>query len=357
MSGLAACRRERASPYLGYAFIANRQGNSVAVVDLGAFAVARHIRLEGSPELVISHPELPAVYVVEPDTSRIGEINTDTLTLRREVDCGARPSRALLSTDGQSLWVLCQEPAQLVQVELSEFSIAARIDLPLPVCEFDLSPDGLRSAVSFGDTGKVGVVDLESGKVAAIADAGVSAGQLVYRSDGGAILVGDASSSTLNILEPAGGSLVVRLPLAVGPEHFSVSADGGQLYITGQGMDAVVVVYPYQTQVAATILAGRAPGYLAPSGDSLFVANPATGDVTVLDIRTSQVIAVVAVGREPAYITFTPDSAYALVLNRESGDMAVIRVAALSGRRRRLAPLFTMIPVGSEPVSAAVRSI
>jgi len=354
---LAACRRERASAYLGDAYVANRQGNSVAVVDLGAFAVARHIRLEGSPEIVISHPDLPAVYVVMPDAARISEIDTDTLTLRRAVDCGARPNRALLTPDRQSLWVLCEEPARLVQVELSGLRVAGGIDLPLPGSEFDLSPDGSRAAVSFGDTGRVGLVDLTSQKLAAIAEAGASAGQLIYRSDGRVILVGDFPGNTLNVLEPEGGGLLVRLPLAVSPEHFALSPDGGQLFITGRGMDAVVVVYPYQTQVAATILAGRAPGYLAASGNSLFVTNPASGDVTVLDIRTSQVSVVVAVGRDPGYITFTPDNAYALVLNRESGDMAVIRIASLSGRRRRVAPLFTMIPVGSEPVCAAVRSI
>jgi YVTN family beta-propeller protein len=91
--------------------------------------------------------------------------------------------------------------------------------------------------------------------------------------------------------------------------------------------------------------------------DYLFVANPETGDVTVLDIETQRVVAVVAVGREPAFITITPDSEYALVLNRGSGDMAVIRIAALSGRRRKFAPLFTMIPVGSAPASAVVMPV
>jgi DNA-binding beta-propeller fold protein YncE len=68
-------------------------------------------------------------------------------------------------------------------------------------------------------------------------------------------------------------------------------------------------------------------------------------------------VAVVTAGKEPAYIAVTPDDQYALVLNRTSGDMAVIRIATLSGRRTRFAPLFTMIPVGSEPVGAVVRPL
>ena len=78
---------------------------------------------------------------------------------------------------------------------------------------------------------------------------------------------------------------------------------------------------------------------------------------------TRRVLAVLTVGEEPGFIAITPDSQYALVLNHRSGDLAVIRIAAISQRRNeaerrsRTAPLFTLIPVGSGPVSAAVRRV
>ena len=68
-------------------------------------------------------------------------------------------------------------------------------------------------------------------------------------------------------------------------------------------------------------------------------------------------LAVVGVGAEPGYITVTPDNSFALVLNRKSGDMAVLRVGGIQRNRQKLAGLFTMIPVGSSPVSAAIRMV
>jgi YVTN family beta-propeller protein len=163
----------------------------------------------------------------------------------------------------------------------------------------------------------------------------------------------------VSVLEALTGRVVLHLPLAVRPEYFCFKADGGQLFVTGQGMDAVVVIYPYSTEVAATLLAGRAPGAMAvstsPDQEYLFVANPQSGDVTILDIELHRVIAVASVGQDPGFITMTPDNQYALVLNRRSGNMAVIRIAAIVPSRARSAPLFTMIPVGSRPVSAAVQ--
>ena len=245
----------------------------------------------------------------------------------------------------------------LVGIDVLGLGLSARIELPLPAHELDLSPDGSRAAVSFAGNGSVGLIELTSKTIAAVAPAGASAGPLLYRSDGLMLLVGDPSGRAMNILEAVDGRLVVRLPLAVRPENLCVAGGGGQVFVSGEGIDAVAVVYPYQSQVAATIPAGKEPNYLAASGDTLLVTNPSSGDVTVLDILTSQAIAVIPVGRDPRFVTFTPDGGYALVLNRESGDMAVIRMASLAGRRGRLAPLFTMFPVGSGPVSAAVRSV
>jgi YVTN family beta-propeller protein len=96
---------------------------------------------------------------------------------------------------------------------------------------------------------------------------------------------------------------------------------------------------------------------LAEGVDYLFVANADASEVTILDVDTLKVVAVVAVGRSPVFIVQTPDRQYALVLNRDSGDMAVVRLAAIGGKRSRSAPLFTMIPVGSKPVCAAVRHV
>jgi YVTN family beta-propeller protein len=152
--------------------------------------------------------------------------------------------------------------------------------------------------------------------------------------------------------------------MAIEPSQFCFTSDGGQLFVTGLGLDAVVVIHPYQTEVDQTLLAGRAPGAMAisDSPNYLFVANPESGDVTVLEIRSRRVLAVIPVGQEPGYVLITPDSQYALVLNRRSGDLAVIRIAAVSASAKtvphtKIAPLFTMIPVGMKPVCAAVRAV
>jgi DNA-binding beta-propeller fold protein YncE len=90
----------------------------------------------------------------------------------------------------------------------------------------------------------------------------------------------------------------------------------------------------------------------------LFVASRSGSDLCILSIDTRKVIGFVETGGRPSLITVTPDSQFALVLDREAGDMGVIRVPRnVTGPERRTktgASLFTMISVGSKPVDLVV---
>ena len=330
----------------------------MAVVDLNTFTLARHIHLDASPAAVVAPPKQAAVYALTPATGSLHEISVVDLARRRRLQVGREAIAMLPTPDDSALWILCRQPRELLRVELKTFRIEARIALALDPCDFDLAPDGTAAVVSFGNSGSFGLVNLTR-RSCRIFDIGGKLSLARFRPDGRQVLIAEAEEPLLSIADARSGGLIVRLPLAIRARNLCFAAGGGQLCITGDGMDAVVIVYPYQTEVAETALAGRAPGYMAEcateDADYLFVANPSSGEVTIVDIESRKVIAVVGVGRSPQFVTMTPDGRYALVLNQESGDMAVIRVAAIAAGRGRSAPLFTMVPVGSKPVAAAVR--
>jgi hypothetical protein len=59
-----SCAREKGNGFEGHAFVANEEGGAIAAVNLTAFAVTRHIRIEGNPTHVVSHPTLPSVWAL-----------------------------------------------------------------------------------------------------------------------------------------------------------------------------------------------------------------------------------------------------------------------------------------------------
>ena len=357
---LASCARKKAKGFSGYAFIANEEGGAVAAVDLEVFAVARHIRIDGAPTAVLAHAPTGRVYALTPQNGSVHEIHADTLSFSRKLRVANSAVTMKFAPKNDALYVLCRDPRRVIAVGLNPMRADWELSLPADPVDFDISPDGNSLAVSYGSAHQLTFIDPAVRKiqpaVAAVGDIGL----VRFQSDSKQLIAANRSERMLSVYHVPSRRLIVDLPLAVRPDQMCFNADGGQLFVTGEGMDAVVVVYPYYTpQIGETVLAGHNPSAMAASAQYLFVANPKTGDVSILDIETRKVVAVTPVGTEPSHITITPDDQYALVLNRASGDMAVIRIpnvtrAVSQQRRWKKGPLFMLIPVGSKPVSAAI---
>jgi len=352
---LAGCARRKSRGFPGYAFVANAGERTVAAVDLNAFVLAKQIGLDGAPGDVRSNPLRPGVYVLLPESGAVCEIDAAKLAVVRKTRLGYPALAMRLAADGESLWVL--QARALVRLEGSRLRPVEYIPLPGVAEDFDLTRDG-RAAVGFRAERRLALVRLGTRTIEHFVDAGCEPSLVRFQGDGQQVLVGSRADRSLTIFDAASGRTVVRLPLPVEPVNCCFNSDGGQMFVTGPGMDAVAIVYPYQTEVGETILAGRTPDGMAVCGSPpyLFVANPASGSITVLDIDTRKLVGAVTVGQEPRRILITPDNRYALVLNWRSGNMAAIRIAAFTERRHRTdpAPLFTIVPVGAQPVAGAV---
>jgi YVTN family beta-propeller protein len=188
----------------------------------------------------------------------------------------------------------------------------------------------------------------------------VPCGAVRFRRDGRTILAGAAAAREIVAIDAHSGKLLSRLPLPVSPARFCFNPDGGQMFVTGKGEDALVIVSPFQNQVAETILAGRTPYGMAVSDQRnlLFVTNPQSGDLTILDIETRAVSASVHVGENPGEVLLTPDGEYALVIDQRSGSVSVVRITTVLKRKVKTnsppSPLFTVFPTAADARSAII---
>lgn len=355
-TALLGCRSRRATGYPGYCFVANQEGRSLAIVDLSNFGRWHSIPLPDAPSAVLPHPRGSKVFALSPDSGTIFEIDVASLAISRRRHVANRAVSMLLAPEGGALWMLAREPAALIELPLDTLEPRRRIPLGVPPDSFDLGLGG-RAAITSQAGQVVFIAALDRAAIERTVALGNEPSIVSFQQKGAQIVVGSHSSYSVTMLDAASGDVLVRLPVPIQPSHFC-NADEGTLFVTGEGRDAVVIVYPYLTEVGETILAGHSPGAMAVVGRFLLVANPDANRVTALDIDSRKLAAVVEVGRGPRQILITPDNQYALVLNQESGDLAVIRIAALDARERarryKSASLFTLIPVGEKPVSAAV---
>ncbi len=357
-----SCGRRKATGFRGLCFVANQASRSIAVVDLTRFRVRKQIPLDAAPAAILADPAQPKVYVLAPEAGTVFEIDAVALRVTRRARVANVAVEMRLAPQGGALWILSRYPAGLVELPLDSLRPGARIAMPRPD-SFDVCETGRAAAACAADR-VVAIAALAGGPAHTIPCADEPS-LVRFRKDGRQFMVASRAGRSLAIFDCATGGVVVRLPLPFEPRHFAVNSDGGQVFLTGDGMDAVVVVYPYETEIGETFLAGRAPADMAitDTPDYLMIANPQANTVTVLDFENrGKLVAAVQVGEEPGTIVLTParrgQDQYALVLNRKSGDLAVIRVNALANsdplRRYQPRPVFNLIPIGENPVSAVV---
>jgi 6-phosphogluconolactonase (cycloisomerase 2 family) len=352
MPTLAAACYRRVEAFRGYAFIANEEGRALAALDLEVMAVERHIGLDDSPSQVLAASMKPLVYALTPATGTVHEIQVYRLSSARKATAASSAVAIALASDERALYMLAREPRALISVALDSFHAEWRMALPEEPVDFTVSPVGEKVAVS--SRSGVWLADIATRTLTGPLAHG-DFGALRFLSNGKMLIAANRGERLLSLFDVASGKLITHLPMSMRPENLCFSPDGGQLFVTGDGLDGVVIVYPFQTEVAETVLAGHAPGAMAASPSYLFVASPESGGVSILSTANYKLMALVQTGVDPGNIVLTPDEKYALVLNRESGDVAVLDLRRI--RRNKSAGLLTVIPVGSRPVSAAVRSV
>jgi len=352
---LVACSPKKGTGYPGYVLIATSGDTTLAVVDLLSFKLLDPILLDASPTAVMAGGNQHS-YVLTPASGSVHVIDS---SLKRVASgkFSDELSALLLSPDGRNLLAISATSREFIVAEAASLAVLHRYKLRSEPISLDVNVAG---DVAIGLRGAPNLVFFRRGVAGREAAVDGEPGSIRFRRDGKALIVAKPAAHSLSILTVPNMQLMADLPLAMQPDNLCFNADGGQLFVTGDGMDAVAIVFPYQTlEVEQTILAGRSPGVMACSNAPpyfLFVASSDGSDLSILDIETRRVVGIVGVGLRPSFIAITPDNQYALILNRGSNDMAVIRITAIrpSYQKKNGVALYTMLPVGTTPVHAAV---
>jgi DNA-binding beta-propeller fold protein YncE len=350
----AACGRQLASRYFGWLFVASGGERALAVADLSQFR-----RVTAIPT-----PQIPAqvfragkkVFATCPDGHALYEIDLQDFRIAGKLAFAGRLVSAAVCPNGSRIAVLTDLPAALHLVDPLTRRVTHRTALPAAPSGLDVTDDMAAVTTASGDS--VVRVSLRSGAVAGVTGLGLRAGVVRLHQDAKLILIGAADRNQIVTVDSDTGALLARLPLAFTPARFCFNGDGGQMFVTGTSGDMIAIVSPYQSEVDQTIVAGRTPygmavGYINGL-NLLFITNPDSGDLTIFDIDMRRLASSVHVGGKPGEVLLTPDGEYALVVNRDSGDVSVIRIKTALDKKIRVKPLFTVFPTGSAPQSAAI---
>jgi DNA-binding beta-propeller fold protein YncE len=345
-----ACGRQRGTGYPGYALIATSGEKSVAAVDLTAFRLAKTIAVPGQPTFVTTG-SAGSAFVLLADTGSIVEIGQD-LAVRQTRRVADHLSQLRPVPDGKHLVAINPNGPEILLLDTATLKLQQRRRMHETLSAVDVAPSG-DLVVSSGESGGVDLINLRTGEWRHT-QLKSDVGSVLFRNDGKLVLASNPQERLITGLRVPDLAVLAELPLAMEPRNLCFTPDGGQLFVSGPGMDAVAIVFVYDIlEIQQTVLVGRDPGVMVCSDlpGYLFVGSASGSDVSIMEVDPRKPLGAVETGQRPTYLTLTPDGQYALVLSETSGNVAVIRVGAIRANRSKTGvALFTILPVGEKPV-------
>jgi DNA-binding beta-propeller fold protein YncE len=286
-----------------------------------------------------------------------------------KIAVGSKIAGAALTTDRKYLAVATIQPPKVVLIDTKTDKVVHETALPVAPVAIAAATDqvavllpaspksAMLARVSIPDGALAGISPIGAGAVAA----------LEYRKDTETIFVAAPDSREIVALSAKTGSVLARLPVPIRPARFCVTADGGQVFVTGADNDPQLVIFsPYQNQIYETLYAGHAlfGMAIAPVLNLLFLSNPDSGDVSILDIETLRFAAkMIHTGGKPREMLVAPSTGpeeYAFAVDAETGDVAVIHIPVVLHKRgdpfiaEPPKPVFAVFHGGADPQSAVI---
>ncbi|MBS1876885.1 MAG: ThuA domain-containing protein [Acidobacteria bacterium] len=273
------------NPATNRIYVANAGDGSVTVIDGAIDAVVMTVRAGAYPQAVAVNPTTNRVYVANNYGHNVTVIDGATNTAVATVRVGQGPRAIVANPATNKVYT-----ANYGSKDVTEIDGAGNQPVSLPVGKHPwalaLDPRSNRVYCVNEDAASVSILDRSSG-----ATREVRVGEIPFavgvNPRSGAAYVLSYAEDAMTVIDGASGRLKRTVHLAAHPSAIGVDASSNRVYIASQTTGSVLVVNGESGDRVSTIRAGSIPYAIAidESGGRVFVANLQSDDVTLIDGR------------------------------------------------------------------------
>lgn len=151
-------------------------------------------------------------------------------------------------------------------------------------------------------------------------------GRHIQRLPDGKLMVACTDSNAADVIDPATGKSVRRVPLGDEPEAFDISPDGKTIYVSNEDEAEASFVDAASGKVLQSIKVGQEPEgvKLSADGKTLYVTSEVASMVHVIDVASAKVVKNVKVGKRPRRMAITPDGKELWVTNELDASVSIV---------------------------------
>lgn len=348
----SACHTAMAPPKPYLAVVASRGSNTITVVNLARFRIARLIPAGFAPERLVQRPGHQEVFVTSA-TGFVAALRYPSLTLGRVLKAGqvdGGPVSLVFSPNGRVAYVLTGDGTSILTIDCDSLRTLADFHSPLPLSA--IAMDAARNTILGEDSqdGELVFFALRGSVVVSVEGAlkiGGGLGSMAVAAAAGKVFVAQPSSREVTAVDLPTRQILSHIEVGSPPSLLALKPDEGELFALS-GQDAMMTILNVSDDsVEESHSSGADPSATVFSRDSgwLYVANAGDGTVTRMNVQTREQY-LTHIGLQPVALALTPDQRFLAVVDSAADRLTVIRA--------HTGDLVNSVPVGADPVTVVI---
>ncbi|HEV2425685.1 MAG TPA: hypothetical protein VGZ29_12725 [Terriglobia bacterium] len=359
LSVTGACTKKLPPPKPYLAFVANRDSNTVAEVNLATFRLVRSIPVPAGPAQIAARPGTHELYVLS-ESGSVSIIDNPGRQVTATLPIGTGAANLVLSRDGLRA-AATNASGEVAIIDCASRHIAARVRVGGDLAGLIFTPDGKSLVAADRKGNRLVFVDAPTAKVLGEVQVGKQPGPMAVLPDGSKLFVADTGEPKISTVEIASRQVLSHLELASEPVGLVLKPDGGELFVFSRDSATLTILDTFHDDVEEErpISTGKLPvaGVATADSTKLYILNGGAegGFVQGIDLQNRTSLGATYVGPDPSAIALTPDERYIAVTVGSS--LALLGTSPLNPRPKvpgTPLPLITAIPVGAQPVAVAI---
>ena len=283
------------------------------------------------------------LYVVCKGDNVVRVLNVSSGAVERTIQVGSQPVSITLSGNGRRALVANSGDGTISLLDTVNDSLLNSYRAEDGPWKAAFSLDNSLAYVSNHNTYNVYIIDLASGDRLTSAQADFPSG--IAAGDDGLLYVASTVKNTVNVVDPATGEVLRKIPVGGSPSNIVV-VHGGPLLVANTGGASVSFIDTASHNVTyASAGNGAYDIAVSPDGRTAYVTNMNEKSVSVLGVLGQAQLGEITVGNMPMGVAVSDDGCRAYVANSGSDLISVINAS--------LKRVESTIPVGKTPCDVA----
>ena len=289
-------------------YVPNTHDGTVDVIDPSTYKVIDVLDVGGTPHHVTPSWNLRHLFVDNPGSDRLNEIDPATGTITRSIPVSS-PYNLYFTPDGTKAIVVAEYERIIEFRDPHTWRLIGRVSIPWPgVDHLDFSTNGRYFLVSCEYSGVVARVSTVSMRVTRIVNVGGLPIDVKLSPDGRVFYVANQGLGGVSVINPRSMRQVDFIHTGDGAHGFAVSRDAEDLYVSDRLAHTVSVINFRTRRVVATWRVGGSPDMLqvSPDGTELWASNRFGNTVSVISTTTGRLLRRIVVGDAPHGLAYFP---------------------------------------------------